>query len=162
MLAVCVSGCYVGYPRGGTCCGSYGAPRQPPPPPLPPAPAPVAKKKIVLRGVNFDFDKSNIRPDAAPILKKAIEILQGALEEDSHISLVVEGHTDGVGSDAYNQALSMRRARGARKFLVDNGLDGSRISVEGFGEKRPVATNDTADGRAQNRRVELRVMGDGN
>ena len=124
-----------------------------PPPPPPPTPAP--KRKIVLRGVNFDFDKATIRPDARPVLDEAIRILK----EESGISVVAEGHTDAVGSETYNQGLSERRAQAVRDYLVDGGVAPSRIETVGYGESQPVATNDTAEGRAQNRRVELEVKG---
>jgi outer membrane protein OmpA-like peptidoglycan-associated protein len=137
-----------------------------PPPPVaviaaarpapPPAPAPAMRKRIVLRGVNFDFDRSNIRPEARPILDEAI----ATLRQEGSISIVAEGHTDSKGSDAYNQALSLRRARAVRDYLVAGGVAPGRISVEGYGESRPVASNDTDDGRAQNRRVELRIRGE--
>jgi outer membrane protein OmpA-like peptidoglycan-associated protein len=125
----------------------------PPPPPLPPPPA---KKRIVLRGVNFDFDRANIRSDARPILDEAIS----TLKENAEITIAVEGHTDSVGSDAYNQKLSVRRAKAVEEYLAKGRVDAKRMSVEGFGESRPVASNDTDDGRAQNRRVELRVTQD--
>jgi outer membrane protein OmpA-like peptidoglycan-associated protein len=121
--------------------------------PPPPVPAPAPKRRIVLRGVHFDFDKTEIRSDAAPILDTAAQTLQ----EESEITVSVEGHTDAVGGEEYNQGLSVRRAKAVRDYLVEKGVDASRMSVEGFGESRPVASNDTADGRAQNRRVELRV-----
>ncbi|HVN86558.1 MAG TPA: OmpA family protein [Candidatus Binatia bacterium] len=131
----------------------------PPPPPAPvaaPAPAPPVKKKIVLRGVNFDFDKSNIRSDAAPVLDEAVS----TLKEASTINIAVEGHTDGMGSDEYNQKLSLRRANAVREYLGGHGVSDSRMSVEGFGKSKPVASNETDEGRAQNRRVELRVVGE--
>jgi len=125
----------------------------PPPPPPEPTPTPIIKKKIVLRGVNFDFDKSNIRPDARPILDEAIRTLQ----DESSISVSVEGHTDAVGTDAYNQKLSERRANSVADYLTRGGVARRRLTTEGYGESKPVASNETADGRAQNRRVELRV-----
>jgi outer membrane protein OmpA-like peptidoglycan-associated protein len=125
------------------------------PPPPPPPPAPPAKRKIVLRGVNFDFDKATIRADARPVLDEAINILK----HESGISVVAEGHTDAVGTDAYNQRLSERRAKAVKDYLVNGGVSASRIDTVGYGEAKPVATNDTADGRAQNRRTELRVQG---
>jgi outer membrane protein OmpA-like peptidoglycan-associated protein len=118
-----------------------------------PTPTPATAKKIVLRGVNFDFNKSNIRADAQPILAEAIK----TLKDEGTIAIVCEGHTDSVGSDEYNQRLSMSRANAVRDYLVKGGVPADRIKVEGFGESKPVASNDTADGRAQNRRVELRV-----
>lgn len=136
---------------------SFSLPQAPPPvaqaPEPPPPPAPVMKKKIVLRGVNFDFNKSNIRPDAVPILDQAIS----TLKESSDITISVEGHTDDIGSDEYNQALSLQRAEAVRAYLASHGIAASRMTVQGFGESSPVATNDTDEGRAQNRRVELRV-----
>lgn len=137
------------------------------PPPAAPAPAPVAqaaapppaiptRKKIVLRGVHFDFNKSDIRADARPVLNEAI----ATLKQEGGIAVIAEGHTDSVGTDAYNMKLSQRRAQAVRDYLVAGGISPKRITSEGFGESNPVASNDTADGRAQNRRVELRVRGD--
>lgn len=134
-----------------------------PPPPPPPPPAPVSgkgdtsgmvvKKKFVLRGVNFDTDKSTIRPDARIILEEAITTLKA----EGEVTIAVEGHTDSQGSDQYNQGLSERRAKAVAEYLESHGIARSRMETTGFGESKPVADNDTADGRAQNRRVELRV-----
>ncbi len=138
------------------------APPPPPPPvvaqapPPPPPPAPPMKQKIVLRGVNFDFDKSNIRADARPVLDEAINILT----HQGGIAVIAEGHTDSRGTDAYNQKLSERRAASVRDYLVKGGVSSSRIQTVGFGESKPVASNNTDEGRAQNRRVELRVSGE--
>jgi outer membrane protein OmpA-like peptidoglycan-associated protein len=127
----------------------------PPPPPPPPAaapPPPPVKKKIVLRSVHFDFDKSNIRKDARPVLDEAVNVLQ----HEGEVTVIAEGHTDSKGTDEYNLKLSRRRAQAVRDYLVSHGIAASRIRTEGFGESKPVASNDTEDGRAQNRRVELR------
>jgi OOP family OmpA-OmpF porin len=129
------------------------APPPPPPPPPAPPPPPVAQR-IVLRGVNFDFNKANIRPDAAGILREAATILK----DNSSVTVSVEGHTDAIGSDAYNQKLSQRRAEAVKQFLVKEGIPASRLTTRGFGKSQPVASNDTEDGRAQNRRVELKVV----
>lgn len=137
---------------------------EPPPPPPPrvvqappaPPPPPRVARKIVLRGVNFDFNKSNIRADARPILDEAIRTLQ----EEHDVALSVEGHTDAIGSDAYNQKLSERRARSVADYLAAGGIHRNRMHIEGFGETKPVASNATDDGRAQNRRVELHVAGE--
>ena len=132
-------------------------PPPPPPPPPPPVaappPPPPMKKKIVLRGVNFDFNKADIRPDARPILDEAIRILK----QEGDVSIIAAGFTDSIGSAAYNMKLSLRRANSVRNYLVAGGISPSRIEVQGFGKNDPVASNATADGRAQNRRVELRV-----
>lgn len=140
----------------------FAAPKEAPPPPPPavaaPAPTPApevppVKKKIVLRGVNFDFDKAVIRADAEPILDEAARVLK----ESGEANVAVEGYTDSVGTDSYNQTLSVRRANAVRDYLEGHGVAGDRLTVEGFGETKPVASNDTSEGRAQNRRVELQV-----
>jgi OOP family OmpA-OmpF porin len=125
----------------------------PPPPRRSEEPAPMAEK-IVLRGVNFDFDKSNIRPDAAVILDEAVRILGTG----SGPAVEVEGHTDWIGTDAYNQGLSERRANSVKNYLADHGVDASRLATVGRGESQPIASNETRDGRALNRRVELHVL----
>lgn len=127
---------------------------EPPPPAPAPPPPPVVKQKIVLRGVNFDFDKSEIRRDATEILEEAAQILR----DQPDIRVSVDGHTDAKGTDEYNQRLSERRARAVVDQLERFKIDGSRLQPQGFGESRPVATNDTEDGRAENRRVELNVI----
>lgn len=117
------------------------------------APAPKPTQRIVLRGVNFDLDKAAIRPDAQVILQTAAE----ALNESPKARVSVTGHTDSTGSEAYNQTLSERRAKAVVDYLVSLGVSASRLSATGVGELEPVADNSTADGRAQNRRVELNV-----
>jgi len=82
------------------------------------------------------------------------------LKQEGTISIIAEGYTDNIGTEAYNQALSLRRANAVRDYLVAGGVSASRISVEGFGESKPVASNRTDDGRAQNRRVELHIRGE--
>ena len=127
----------------------------PPPPPLPEptpvAPPPVVKQRIVLRGVNFDFNSSDIRPASRPVLDQAADLLKA----NPGVDVRVEGHTDSVGSDQYNQALSVRRAEAVYRYLVNRGVEPERFTVEGFGKSHPIASNDTESGRAQNRRVEL-------
>lgn len=129
------------------------------PPPPPPAPTPAAaveppvKRRFVLRSVHFDFDRSEIRPEDTPVLDEAVRVLM----DEPNIVVVVEGHTDSRGSEEYNLALSERRIRAVRDYLIGHGITPNRLSTEAFGESKPVASNDTDDGRAQNRRVELRV-----
>ena len=127
----------------------------PPPTPVTVAPPPEApvKKKIVLRSVHFDFNKADIRKDAVPVLDEAAEMLNN----DTTVGVIVAGHTDGIGSVDYNLALSKRRANAVAKYLTDHGVKASRLRTEGLGKSKPVASNDTEDGRAQNRRVELNV-----
>jgi outer membrane protein OmpA-like peptidoglycan-associated protein len=131
-------------------------PTAPPPPPAPvaePPPPPPAKEKIVLRGVHFAFNKATIRSEDMPILDQAAE----TLKEHGNITVTVEGNTDSIGSEEYNQKLSVRRATAVRDYLAQHGIAASRLTVVGKGESDPVASNDTEDGRAQNRRVELLV-----
>lgn len=137
---------------------SYAMPAAlPPPPPRvaqappPPPPPPPVKKKIVLRGVHFDFDKAVIRSDSVPILREAAT----TLKENPQVKVIVEGHTDSKGTDAYNQRLSMRRANAVKDYLVKLGVAATRLTAQGKGESQPVASNDTDEGRAENRRVEL-------
>jgi outer membrane protein OmpA-like peptidoglycan-associated protein len=129
----------------------------PPPPPLAPTPQPLpppSSKRIVLRGVHFDFDKSDIRRDSRPILNEAAKILK----ENPNVRIAVEGHTDAIGSDVYNEQLSLRRADAVFRYLVNHGIAPDRMVVTGYGKRRPVASNETENGRAQNRRVELHVV----
>ncbi|MBI3301269.1 MAG: OmpA family protein [Deltaproteobacteria bacterium] len=135
------------------------APRAAPAPP-PPAPAPAEAKKIVLRGINFDFDKSNIKREFMPVLDEAAQILK----DNPNVKVTVEGHTDSIGSDAYNQRLSERRANAVKKYLVSKGVAADRLDAVGRGESQPIAPNKTPDGkdnpegRAMNRRAELKVQ----
>ncbi len=132
------------------------APPPPPPPPPPVAKAPPPRRKIVLRGVNFDFDKATIRPDGVVILEEVVVILK----DEPAIDVSVDGHTDGIGSEEYNQRLSERRAQAVRDYLAHKGISPSRLRTRGFGKSEPVASNDTEEGRAQNRRTELNVIGE--
>ena len=135
------------------------APEPAPAPAAQPAPAPApapteVAERIVLRGVNFDFDQSTIRPDAAVILDEAARILKGR----DDVQVAVAGHTDWTGTDDYNQGLSERRAASVRDYLVGQGVAAGRLSTRGYGESQPVASNETREGRALNRRVELNVL----
>lgn len=119
-------------------------------------PAPPKQEVITLSDagdVLFEFDKSNLTPAATAALDKQLDKLRAA----DVVTIKVEGHTDSVGSDAYNQGLSERRAASVVSYLVAHGVQQSKISSEGFGESRPVADNATDEGRAQNRRVELHI-----
>jgi OOP family OmpA-OmpF porin len=124
----------------------------PPPPPPPPPPAPKKPEPIVtLHGANFDFNKATLKPSGKQALDQAVVVMKG--KPDLKVS--VEGHTDSIGPDAYNLKLSERRAAAARDYLVTQGIDPSRITTRGFGESKPIASNDTEEGRAENRRVEV-------
>ncbi|MDR1077043.1 MAG: OmpA family protein [Xanthomonadaceae bacterium] len=110
---------------------------------------------IDLKGVNFDFDKSTLRPESPAILNEAVEILKRYPE----LRVEVAGHTDSVGTEVYNQGLSERRARTVYNYLVDHGIDSSRlIGPVGYGETHPLVPNDTREDRAKNRRTELNIQ----
>jgi OOP family OmpA-OmpF porin len=125
---------------------------EPEPTPAPP-PAPVTET-VVLKGVNFCFDCDTLSSEARQILDTNAMAL---INQRPNATFEVAGHTDAVGSDAYNQNLSERRAGSVRSYLVDQGVDASRMTAVGYGESQPVADNGTAAGRAENRRVELRI-----
>lgn len=124
------------------------------PAPTPPPPPPPVTETVVLKGVNFCFDCDKLSSEAKAILDgDAMAIVK----HHPNATFEVAGHTDSKGADAYNNGLSQRRATNVREYLVQQGVDGSRITATGYGESQPVADNATATGRAQNRRVELRV-----
>jgi len=111
---------------------------------------------VNLSDVLFDTGSANLKPGAREKLAR----VSGILASQQGLRLEVEGHTDSVGSDASNQSLSERRAESVRAYLVQNKILAATVGTAGFGESKPVATNDTASGRQQNRRVELVVSGD--
>lgn len=101
--------------------------------------------------INFDFNKATLRPDANAVLDQVAALLQA----EAALRLTIEGHTDGVGTREYNQKLSQQRAESVVQALVRRGIAADRLGAAGFGASRPLAGNDTAEGRARNRRVEL-------
>lgn len=110
---------------------------------------------LTLRNVFFDFDKWDLKPESVRELDHAIEVLN----TDKKIKIQIEGHTDSRGSDSYNQILSEKRCNSVKEYLINKGFDPARIvKVIGFGESKPIETNDTDEGRAQNRRVEFRLV----
>jgi outer membrane protein OmpA-like peptidoglycan-associated protein len=111
-----------------------------------------------MSDVLFDFDKATLKPDAREKLAK----LSGIALAYPGLKLAVEGHTDSIGSDEYNLTLSEKRAGAVRDYLVSQGLSEGIVTAQGFGKANPVASNDTNQGRAQNRRVELVVSGEVN
>ncbi|WP_312517470.1 OmpA family protein [Stutzerimonas nitrititolerans] len=117
-------------------------------------PEPVAEAVRVELDVKFDFDRAEVKSGSYDDIRNLADFMK----EYGQTSTVVEGHTDSVGTDAYNQRLSERRANAVRDVLVNqHGLDSSRIEAVGYGESRPVADNATEEGRAINRRVEAEV-----
>ena len=151
-----VGGALIGGILGHAICDPMKEEAPPPPPPVaqvpPPPPPPAPGTKMVeLRGPHFDFNKATLKPEGKRKVDDAIKMMQ----ENPSLSVSVEGHTDSVGSDAYNQKLSERRAQAVRDYMVAEGISASRISTRGWGKSKPVASNDTAEGRAENRRVEI-------
>ena len=150
----------------GAIAPAMAAPAPPPAPVAPPvaaAPAPAAPAAPVVAATKvtyaadafFDFNKSVIKPEGKAKLDDLIGKIQGINLE----VIIAVGHTDSVGSDAYNQKLSVRRSEAVKAYLVSKGIEKNRVYTEGKGEKQPVADNKTAEGRAKNRRVEIEVVG---
>lgn len=148
---------------------SYPIPTLPaPPPPPPPVATPCQANPgeaislagcatgdtLVLHGVTFEFNKATLTPDARALLDQVV----AALASRGDIKVEIDGHTDGIGSDAYNQKLSEARAASVKKYLVDGGIADARLTAKGFGKTQPIADNGTDAGRDLNRRVELRVV----
>lgn len=117
--------------------------------------APVSEKVTFAADAFFDFDKAVLKPEGKAKLDDLTSKLQGMNLE----VIIAVGHTDSVGTDAYNQKLSVRRAEAVKAYLVSKGIEANRVYTEGKGEKQPVADNKTAAGRAKNRRVEIEVVG---
>ena len=126
------------------------------PPEPQPQPSSVAIEKITYSAETlFDFDKSVLKPEGRRVLDELVEKVQGINLE----VMVAIGHTDSIGSEAYNQRLSERRANAVRAYLTSKGIESDGMATEGKGELQPVASNKTKAGRAQNRRVEIEVVG---
>ncbi len=132
------------------------APAAPAPAPAPAAPPPpVATKVTYAADAFFDFDKSVLKPEG----KAKLDDLTSKVKDINLEVIIAVGHTDSVGSDAYNQKLSVRRSEAIKAYLVTKGVEKNRVYTEGKGEKQPVADNKTTEGRAKNRRVEIEVVG---
>jgi outer membrane protein OmpA-like peptidoglycan-associated protein len=113
----------------------------------------VKGKTVVLRGVNFEFNKATLTKDSERILWRAYN----AMISNPEVAVVITGHTDNVGSQKYNQVLSLKRAQSVKNWLVEKGIASNRMRTVGRGLNEPVASNETDAGRAENRRIEFYV-----
>ena len=134
-------------------------PAPPAPAPVVPAPAPKVEKPVkkaswVFRDIKFDFDKATLRSESYPILDGIYE----ALRDNPEIRVEIQGHTCSMGPDDYNLGLSQRRAQTVLKYLEGKGIAAYRMTAKGYGESQPMDTNKTKEGRANNRRVELKPI----
>ena len=108
----------------------------------------------VLSGVLFDTGKSTVRPE----MSRELEAVAGVMRRNPKLKIEIQGHTDSVGDASFNQRLSEQRARAVMNYLIGEGISAARLQAKGMGETRPAASNDTAEGRAINRRVELKPL----
>ncbi|MDP1645687.1 MAG: OmpA family protein [Thiobacillus sp.] len=124
---------------------------EPTPAPLAAVTEPAPAMKLVLEGVNFDFDKAVIRQEDFAKLDQDV----ATLKTWGDVNVEVAGHTCSIGTDDYNLGLSRRRAEAVRNYLISKGVSADRLTARGYGESQPVASNATLEGRVKNRRVEL-------
>ncbi len=117
-------------------------------------PEPQIPTSFVITGVNFGFNEAYLRPEAAGLLKEWVF----ALRNNPKLRVQVEGHTDAVGALEYNRVLSLQRAKAVKRHLMAEGIEEERVTAVGFGYTKPIADNDTEEGRAKNRRVEIKVL----
>ena len=127
----------------------------PAPAAAPAAQPPAATKVTYAADAFFDFNKAVLKPEG----KAKLDDLVGKVKGINLEVVIAVGHTDSVGGDAYNQALSVKRSEAVKAYLVSKGIEKNRVYTEGKGEKQPVADNKTTEGRAKNRRVEIEVVG---
>lgn len=136
-------------------------PPPPEPPPVVEAPPPAPKrvevtadKIVITEKIQFDVDKTTIKPESHGLLDELVSVIK---ENPQIKKLSIEGHTDGDGSDKYNMRLSDGRAKAVMEYFTSHGIDASRLSAKGFGESKPLASNDTPEGKETNRRVEFLI-----
>ena len=106
-----------------------------------------------IKGINFDYNKWDIKPQYYGLLDENIAVLK----KNPSVKVQIQGHTDSSGSEAYNQGLSEKRADSVMKYFVSKGIDAGRLSMKGLGELAPIASNDTPEGRAKNRRIDIKI-----
>jgi OmpA-OmpF porin, OOP family len=116
--------------------------------------AEVSNDRLVLVGVNFAFDKSDLLPESYPVLDKAVKLLN----DRPNVNVEIQGYTDYVGTESYNQELSVERAQTVKAYLVTKGIVETRLTTVGYGKGNPVANNDTEEGRTMNRRIVFKIV----
>jgi OOP family OmpA-OmpF porin len=109
---------------------------------------------VRLKNIYFDFDKTTLKSESFVELDKVVDFLK----RNSSVSIEISGHTDSKGSDSYNENLSQGRSQAVVDYLISQGIDSSRLEAHGYGESKPIDSNDTEAGRANNRRVEFTVL----
>jgi outer membrane protein OmpA-like peptidoglycan-associated protein len=109
---------------------------------------------VRLKNIYFDFDKTTLKAESFIELNKVVDFLK----QNGTVEIEIEGHTDNKGSDEYNLNLSQGRSQSVVDYLAEQGIDRSRLTAHGYGESKPIDTNDTEEGRANNRRVEFTVL----
>ena len=114
----------------------------------------AAGESFILPNIFFEFAQSNLLPDSYSELQRLLEYLV----KNKTVKIEISGHTDNQGSEAYNQQLSMERAKTVYRFLIDHGIDANRLSYKGYGKEKPVVPNDTEENRAKNRRTEILIL----
>lgn len=133
-------------------------PPEPPPPPPPPEPKRVevtADKIVIKEKIQFDFDKTTIKPESNGLLDEITQVIK---DNPRITKISIEGHTDGDGSDKYNIKLSDGRAKSVMEYLTTHGVEAGRLTAKGYGESKPLASNDTPEGKEANRRVEFLIV----
>ncbi len=113
-------------------------------------------RTFVLENVEFDFNKATIRPSSFPELNQIVEMMKSFPD----VVIEISGHTDNVGNDDYNQKLSEKRAKSVKNYIVNKGITAIRLKTIGYGEAKPIADDDTDEGRQKNRRIEVSILED--
>jgi OOP family OmpA-OmpF porin len=129
---------------------------EPPPPPKPPARVEVRSNKIEIREkIQFEYNKATIKEESHSLLNEIVDVIK----KNPHIKkIAIEGHASSEGNDAYNLRLSDQRAKSVMKYLVDNGIADATLEAKGYGETKPIADNESEEGREKNRRVEFNIV----
>ena len=110
--------------------------------------------KVILNNIFFDTNKFDLKPESLAELQKLVDFLN----LNTSLKIEISGHTDNVGNDQLNQTLSENRAKAVYQYLVENKIDPTRLQYKGYGKTQPIATNDTDEGRSQNRRTEFKII----